>query len=98
MYYQKSEVRSLLNNHVLMEMKNLTLPNTSGGGVFSGTLNIAKSGYTAIGVVGWGTGQSHFYPADLYISGSILTYRFKNNDTAAHSGTCKIYVLYFKVV
>lgn len=85
---------SKLQSALITSNVSFTISSTSGNGAFSGNVSIAKAGYTAIGVIGWYSGQSHFSVADLYVNGNTLNYRLKNVDSASHNGTFTAIVLY----
>lgn len=61
------------------------------------TTSASKTGYTPIGVVGYdidGSGQSNINIFKMYISGSNVAFRLRNNYTSSWTGTIKFYVLY----
>ena len=61
------------------------------------TTSAYKAGYTPIGVVGYdieGSGMSNINVFKMYISGSNVAFRVRNNYTSSWTGTITFYVLY----
>ena len=61
------------------------------------TTSASKTGYTPIGVIGYdidGSGQSNINIFKMYISGSNVAFRVRNNYTSSWTGTITFYVLY----
>ena len=61
------------------------------------TASAYKAGYTPIGVVGYdidGSGMSNINVFKMYISGSNVAFRLRNNYTSSWTGTITFYVLY----
>ena len=57
-----------------------------------------KTGYTPIGVIGYdvgtGTGRSNINIFEIYINGSNVAFRARNNNSSSWTGTITFYVLY----
>lgn len=93
----KNKIKKDLDNHLMVRVKGITIPLTKEGGVVSGEeKEIAIEGWKALAVVGFGTGQSHFYPSDCYLKEGKVVYRLKNTDTVSRGGTLEAYILYAK--
>lgn len=61
------------------------------------TTSASKTGYTPIGVIGYdinGSGMSNINIFKMYISGSNVAFRVRNNYTSSWTGTITFYVLY----
>lgn len=70
----------------VVETKAVNIGTIAQGGVATGTASIAKSGYTPLGIMGWGnTGSSGFYLYSLMMSGTTLTASARNISTGSIS-------------
>lgn len=81
------------------EVKDISL--SASANYVSGTLDIGKSGYTAIAISGWQTSDSAgIFPGKLTISGTSLYYIFRktNYSSGSWTGTANIRILYVKDV
>lgn len=65
------------------------------GGEGHVTINVAKTGYTPVGIIGiTGSGNSGLYVTDFYIDGTTATLWYRNPGTASKTFTYTITVLY----
>lgn len=62
------------------------------------TCNVAKTGYTPLGVVGWvGSGTSYFCCSEAYLSGNTFHYFCVNQTSASHTlNNIQVRILYMK--
>jgi hypothetical protein len=106
--YQKTEVDTMFNNHLLVKSFDVSLETlaAAGGGTAYGTFdtNIATEGYTPVGVVGFnsnGTNGTSMTYGEMYVSGNKLYVLARNTNTSkACDSTSKVnvQVLYTKNV
>lgn len=86
---------------------NISVSAASTGGNYGytdGTVSVAKSGYTPLGIMGWqianasssGTGSPAPFLAISVITGTTLTYRLTNYRTANIKVKITYYILYKK--
>jgi hypothetical protein len=98
--YKKTEVNTMFNNHLLVKSFDVSLETlaAAGAGTAYGTFdtNIATSGYTPVGVVGFnsnGTNGTSMTYGEMYISGSKLYVLARNtNSGKACDSTSKVTV------
>nr|DAE45308.1 MAG TPA: hypothetical protein [Caudoviricetes sp.] len=65
----------------------------------SGSINIGKSGYTAIGIAGWQTSDSaSIFAGKIMMSGDTLYYTFRktNYSSGSWTGTANVRISYAK--
>ena len=89
------------SNNLLVEYKTIPLSYASETNpVATGNFNISKTGYTALGVVGYqiaGTSSSLcFVPSLLVSSSNTLTYTVRATSGGTYSHTLYVFVLYVK--
>ena len=92
---------SALNGKWVVETKTLSVPNVAAGATQWVTSSIAKSGYTAVGAVGWyfagGTANSFLFPYSMRVVGNNSSVAVRNLGIDASSGvSMQIDVLYQK--
>lgn len=75
--------------------------NCPANGIGEGYLNVAETGYTAIGVVGWNlsnrsgaTGVSYCYPFSMTVYSNQVRYQIKNTSSSIRYVTLEVRVLY----
>ena len=60
------------------------------------SVNVAKNGYTPIGLVGWSTGSVDWLISQYFISGNTATVHLFRTASATTSTTFTLHVLYRK--
>ena len=102
-YFTETEVTNLLKNKsnlLAVETKSGLGSNTTAyGGSSDVSLDISKSGYTPIGIVGYKLGDASIVPYGVELSGTTATLHLKNVESGSGSLTWRgvyITVLYVK--
>ena len=87
-----------LSSLLVVEEKTTPSFNMSANGATSGTMDVSKTGYTAIGIVGYWVSSGAVKHTESYINSSQnLVYSLWNNTSSAISDkTVRYYVLYLK--
>ena len=85
---------------IVVDTKQVTGVNIAANNVAESSVSAAKTGFTAIAVVGFmtsGSGVSYLIPYHLYVDNNTVYYAFRNNNNSARSNlTFTFYVLYIK--
>lgn len=90
-----------LNGKFVVEAKTVSVTNINAGSTEWCSASVAKSGYSAIGILGWyftgGTANTWLFPYSMRTGASSLSVAIRNLGTAASSGVSLIVdVLYQK--
>ena len=92
--------RIVTNNNLTVQTKTGSAVSVNAGAVYSNaTVNVALSGYTPLGVVGWevtGTNASYAMIFKVSLSGTTVSISGRNMASSAASWTPKVNVLYVK--
>ena len=89
----------MINNFIITDDVSVTVGTINANSYAPLTQSVAKTGYTALGVVGWtlsGTGSNFCSVFKIDITGNNATISVKNNGSSAYSGNCSLRVLYIK--
>lgn len=84
---------------VVQETKSATISSTAAGANATGSVSVAKTGYTPVGFQWWwsaGTRQNFFNDYGCHIEGTTFYWRFCNVGSSAANGTLQIKVLYVR--
>lgn len=98
----KALLGKILNNFpIAVDVVSRSSFNIAANNVAETTINVEKSGYTPIGVIGWnliGSGVSYVVPYHLFTDTTKAYYGFRNNSNGQVSVTrLDLYVLYLKL-
>lgn len=82
---------------IVTETKQVTISSTNAGNNATGSISIAKTGYTPVAFQWWwstGTRQNFFNNYGCHFEGNTFYYRFCNVGSAAANGTLQVQVFY----
>ena len=91
-------IMTLNRESIIQEAKTITGITVGVNTAQSGSVSVAKSGYTPLGVIGVTTSNGYGIPSACYITGTTLNYRITNSHqtAAVNNATLTANVLYIK--
>ena len=91
-------VKIIDRGSIIQEAKTITGITVTANGAQSGSVSVAKSGYTPLGVIGVNTSNGYGIPSACYISGTTLNYRITNSHQTSNVNNAQLTVniLYLK--
>lgn len=91
-------VKIMDKESIIQEAKTITGVTVPANSAQSGSVSVAKTGYTPLGVIGVTTSNGYAIPSCLYVSGTTLYYRITNSHQTSNvnNATLTVNVLYLK--